>query len=313
MIASASSTQMTAHTATKNQPSGSDLIPGKRLDRPRSFPEIADALKYPSGMSRNRLIEPVGSADVEAPAARPSLRPGRMRLACGRDLEPARAESGGSVCPGRDLLLPLVRHTEERRALCPLAAGRGAAADGRRVELLPGAWGLLVRRRARRRRADAGDRRRRNRGRDHVVVGTRISGGPSAAAAARRCPEAWALSGGAHGAVPRSHGRFDRGRHRLPARARDLGPLHLGLGPASRRRVGRDERAAGRRPCLREHESRRPRGGGRLRRSLHLRRPPLRRRPLPAPLQASAAAAASSAHPRSGLATTPGARRPTCG
>ena len=37
-IAIAISTQTTAQTATKNQPSVSGLISGKRLDRPRSFP-----------------------------------------------------------------------------------------------------------------------------------------------------------------------------------------------------------------------------------------------------------------------------------
>ena len=190
-------------------------------------------------MSRNRLIEPVGSADVEAPAARPCPRSGRVCLACGCNLEPARAESGGAVGAGGDLLLPLVRDTEERRALPALAARRGAAADGRGVELLPGARGVLVRRCARRRRADGGDRGRRNRGRDHVLVGARLAGGPTAAAAARRRSAPRVVGRCAHRAVPGPHGRLDRGRHRLPARARNLGRLHLGVRRASRRRVGR--------------------------------------------------------------------------
>jgi hypothetical protein len=42
MIATAKSTQTTAHTATKNHPSGNGgLIPGKRLDTARSFPAFA--------------------------------------------------------------------------------------------------------------------------------------------------------------------------------------------------------------------------------------------------------------------------------
>src|SRR4249919_688657 len=130
-IASAISTQTTAQTVTKNHPSGNGLIPGKRLDEPSSFPGRRRHAKYPSERSRNRPIGPVGSADVEAPAASPCPRPGRVCLACGWNLEPARAESGCAVGAGRDLLLPLVRDPEERRALPALAAGRGAAAHGR--------------------------------------------------------------------------------------------------------------------------------------------------------------------------------------
>ena len=310
-IASAISTQTTAQTATKTHPSGNGLIPGKRLDWPRSFPARRRHAKYLSEMSRNRLIEAVGSADVEAPAASPCPRPGRVCLACGCNLEPTRAESGGAVGTGGDLLLPLVRDPEERRALPALAARRGAAADGRRVELLPGARGVLVRRCARRRRADGRDRGRRNRCRDHVLVGARLARGSTAAAAARRRSASRVVGRCAHRAVPGPHGRLDRGRHRLPARARNLGRLHLGIRPAPRRRVGRDELAAGGCPRLREHEPGRPGGGGPLRRALHLRRSALRRRPLPAPLPARRGACTFSARRPSVPVTTPGARRPT--
>ena len=39
-IASAISTQTTAQTATKTHPSGNGLIPGKRLARVHSFPDV---------------------------------------------------------------------------------------------------------------------------------------------------------------------------------------------------------------------------------------------------------------------------------
>ena len=55
-IAIAISTQTTAHAVTRNQPSGSGLMPGKRLDGSRSFPEVAATLEHPLEMSRNRLI-----------------------------------------------------------------------------------------------------------------------------------------------------------------------------------------------------------------------------------------------------------------
>ena len=42
-IASAISTQTTAHTVTKYHPSGDGLIPAKRVDEPRSFPRVTTA------------------------------------------------------------------------------------------------------------------------------------------------------------------------------------------------------------------------------------------------------------------------------
>ncbi len=47
MIASASSTQTIAQTATKNHPSGTGLIPGKRLDAPDSFLAAATTVNIP--------------------------------------------------------------------------------------------------------------------------------------------------------------------------------------------------------------------------------------------------------------------------
>ena len=46
-MAIAISTQTTAQTVTRNQPSGSGLMLGKRLDGPRFFPEVAAALNIP--------------------------------------------------------------------------------------------------------------------------------------------------------------------------------------------------------------------------------------------------------------------------
>ena len=76
--------------------------------------------------------------------------------------------------------------------------------------------------------------------------------------------------------------------------------LRLGIQRVPRRRVGGDERANPGRPRVREHKPRRPRCRRGLRRPLHLRRPTLRRRALPAPLPPGTAAASALCAPSVG-------------
>src|SRR5215212_10107824 len=156
MIASASTTQMTAHAVTKTQSSGVDLIPLQRRPEARSF--LALARQYPSEMGRYRRVSAVGSGDVEAPAARPSPDCGLMRMACYGTPERTGAGAAVALVACRGLLLPLVRDAAAGRALRALAAGWDAPADRCRLEFLPGAGNLLVLRHPDPRRADAGDR-----------------------------------------------------------------------------------------------------------------------------------------------------------
>ena len=131
-------------------------------------------------MSRNRLIEAVGSANVEAPAASPCSRSGRVCLACGCDLEPVRAESGGAVGrvgPNPWFATPKNdgRYLHWQRGGVQPPRGRRALPGARRVS---SADALVVDARWRRSRTPEW-------GRDNLLVGARLAGGPTAAAAAR--------------------------------------------------------------------------------------------------------------------------------
>src|SRR5215217_7997298 len=119
MIARASTTQTMAHAVTKIQPIDVDLIPPERPRARRSFPACSKG-QDPSEMSRCGQVTAVGSADIEAPAARPSPHCGLMRMACRGT--PERARPGGAVAiraRGR-LLLSVVRDAAAGRTLRPL-------------------------------------------------------------------------------------------------------------------------------------------------------------------------------------------------
>ena len=209
-------------------------------------------------MSRNRPIEPVGSADVEAPAASPCPRSGRVCLACGCNLEPARAETAAPSARVGIFYYPWFGTPQRDGALRALAAGREHAAGCARVELLPDARGLLVVRRDRGRRADARDRRRGHRHRDRLVVGARVAGGPAAAAGHSGGAGERALGRRAPRAVRRPHRRGRRGRRRATfARSASRTSTSGRRRRPPGRGVGGAERAPRGYPHLREHEPRR--------------------------------------------------------
>ena len=147
------------------------------------------------------------------------------------------------------------------------------------------------------------------------LVGERVGGRQAATAGGRGREGARALGRRARRAVRGQNGRVHRAGHRLPAHVRRDRLLHLGFGRAAGRGVGGVERPPLRRAHVREHEPRGPRRRRQVRRALHLRRPPVRRRALPAPLRPGAARSDCSAPRRSGRATTPGVPRatPACG
>ena len=145
----------------------------------------------------------------------------------------------------------------------------------------PAAWRLLLVRRGRRARADARDRVDRRADRDRLVVGAGIDGGRSASPRRTGCPRCRAAGRVARRAVRRTNACDARpavARLRVSGRDRRL---HLRLDGERRQRLEGSQQAAGGHAALRQHEPARQGRGGRIRGSLHLRRPHLRRDVVP--------------------------------
>ena len=118
-------------TRTKNHPSCNGLIRDKRLGPAVPFPLEDETLEYSSEISRYRPVDRVRSA-VEAPAARPCPRCGRVCLACSGQLARARARSAGAFAPGGNLLLPWFATPQSDGQCMHWQQGGVEAADGGR-------------------------------------------------------------------------------------------------------------------------------------------------------------------------------------
>ena len=219
------------------------------------------------------------------------------------------AELAGAVGAGGDLLLPVVRDAAARTAASRTGSRAGSAPPASLASGFYPARGpyssadALVRR-----RADARDRRGGHRDRDRLVVGARVARGQPAAAGDRGGAGARALGRGAPRAVRRPDGRVAPRRTSATSATLGITDFYVWASTALPDAEWAELNARlDRRAHVREHEPRGPRGRGRVRRALHLRRPALRRRALPAALRPGAAArAALRAVRRAGL------RRPAC-
>ena len=181
-----------------------------------------------------------------------------------------------------------------------------------RVELVPGAWRLLLVGRGDRACPDARDRVDRRSDRDRLVVGAGIGGGRSAAARRACCTRGRAARGVARRAVRGT----DAGvaRPRSCASCRQVGHhrrLRLRLDDGRRRRMEGRQQAAPGPAALCEHEPARQGRGGWLCGALHLRRADLQTESRSRACARRRACTTCSALPRSAPASIPSVRPET--
>ena len=149
----------------------------------------------------------------------PPLRAARARSA-------RRSRVGG--CRARlGVLLPVVRHGGRRRRLPALGAAQPQSAERHRVELLSGAWALLLLRPARHRGTDGRDPRCRHRRDRRLVVGDGLAGRCSTAGRGRSSSRRRHRGGDSPGAVPGPDGGLGRRRPDVSADLRGSNVLHL--------------------------------------------------------------------------------------